>query len=376
MRDADEFQIKVSGTKYVSRFHTPTIIKLVAERDQRKELLAIECDKAYTDFLCRISTHYDTLRWVVSCVAEIDCLLSLGTLSSSPNYVRPGFLPVTEPTTIDVSDSRHPIIESILNDPYIANTCHLSTASLRTLIVSGPNMGGKSSFIKSIALICIMAQIGCFVPCSSARLSLLDGVYVRMGASDAILTRESTFMVELHETSDIIHAATPRSLVILDELGRGTSTFDGLAIAASVLDHFLAQIACCTIFVTHYPSLGDFASREGCEAMHMSYLAQDGGVTFLYTLAHGMATRSYGLNVARLAGLPETILARADAKAKEFEEEMQARKRAALVKKVRRLVAGPAAVVDVRGKDGHRDEHDGDGDDDESIFSLLKQFES
>ncbi|CCX35452.1 DNA mismatch repair protein msh3 [Taphrina deformans PYCC 5710] len=323
--------IKVSGTKFVSRFHTPTIIKLVAERDQRKELLAMECDAAYLDFLTRIATHYETLRWIVSCVAELDCLLSLALLSNSATYVKPTILSATEAscTKLDLVDFRHPIIETILTDGYIPNSCHLSTDGLRTLIVSGPNMGGKSSFIKAIALVTIMAQIGCYVPCSQATLSVLDGVYVRMGASDNILTRESTFMVELHETSDIMATATEQSLVILDELGRGTSTFDGLAIASSVLDHFLHNIKCLMVFVTHYPSIGQFGAQDHCEATHMSYLAQDGGVTFLYKLAAGMATRSYGLNVARLAGLQESIIGRADEQAKIFEDQMQARDRAA-----------------------------------------------
>lgn len=316
----------MSGTKFVSRFHTPQIIKLIAERDQRKELLAIECDQAYKSFLKRISDHYDTLRWIVSSIATLDCLLSLSIVSADESYTKPEFLPASAPTTIRLTDSRHPVIEALLSDTYIPNDCTLRSDTTRAMILSGPNMGGKSSYIKQIALICILAQIGCYVPCGSATMSILDGVYCRMGASDNLLTRESTFMVELHECSDIMAVATPKSLVILDELGRGTSTFDGVAIASSVLDYFLHTLKSLLLFVTHYPNLDHGKEKTTLlKSAHMGHLGDSDSVTFLYKLVDGTATRSYGLNVARLAGLPDSLLLRAEELAKQFERDLRAR---------------------------------------------------
>lgn len=300
---------------------------MVAEREQRKELLAIECDRAYTDFLKRIAGHYDTFRWIVSAVAEVDCLMSLARVSSDPSYSKPTILSSGGPTTINLKESRHPIIERVATDTYIPNDLYLQEDKMRAMILSGPNMGGKSSFIKQVALISIMAQIGCYVPCEHAELTILDGVYCRMGASDDMLSRESTFMVELHECSDIMAQSTNKSLVILDELGRGTSTFDGLAIASAALHHFLHEIRCPFLFVTHYPSLKQHAQDHPglIGAWHMDYLEDQGSVTFLYKLVKGMADRSYGLNVAALAGLAPEIVERADEKAKEFEEDMKTR---------------------------------------------------
>lgn len=300
---------------------------MAAEREQRKELLAIECDKAYADFLKRIASHYDTLRWIVTAVAEVDCLFSLARVSSDSSYTRPIILTTDQPTKISLKGSRHPIIEKLMTDTYVANGLHLQEDGVRAMILSGPNMGGKSSFIKQVALISIMAQIGCYVPCETAELTILDGVYCRMGASDNMLARESTFMVELHECSDIMTRATPKSLVILDELGRGTSTFDGLAIASASLHHFLHNIRPLVLFVTHYPALKQHAQDhpESIGAWHMDYLEDQETVTFLYKLTAGMADRSYGLNVAALAGLVPQILERANDKAKEFEVDRKTR---------------------------------------------------
>lgn len=266
--------------------------------------------------------------------------MSLARASSDSSYTRPTFHPGNHPTSIDFKNSRHPIIEKIITESFIPNDLLLRGDGVRAAICSGPNMGGKSSFIKQVALICIMAQIGCYVPCDSAEMTVLDGIYCRMGASDDMLARESTFMVELHECSDIMAQATPKSLVILDELGRGTSTFDGLAIASASLYHFLHHVRCLTLFVTHYPSIKEHAEEhpELIAAWHMDYLEDQGSVTFLYKLTQGMADRSYGLNVAKLAGLENTIIQRANVKAKEFEEEMEARQLNAALGKLERVI--------------------------------------
>ncbi len=316
--------IKVNGTRLVSRFHTPRVLQLIQEREQRKESLAIECDKAYSDFLKRISEHYDTLRGIVSTISQLDCLLSLAAVSAQTNFAKPEF---TDSQVLEFEEARHPIIERVLIDPFVPNDVSLAVEGVRGIVLTGPNMGGKSSYIRQVALCAIMAQIGCYVPAKSARMGLLDGIFTRMGASDNMANRESTFMVELHECSDIMQTATSKSLVILDELGRGTSTFDGLAISHAVLHYFLTVIKSLTLFVTHYPSLGSFATDfpNNVRNYHMGYLEQDSNIVFLYKLTDGIAHRSYGLNVARLAGLDARIVAEAERKAKEFEEGLEAR---------------------------------------------------
>jgi len=233
---------KISGTKKVSRFHPPEVIKLVRERDQHKESLAAACDTAYQDLLAEISANYPSFRDAILSLATLDCLVSLATIAQQPGYVRPSFTDSTSPSTsIDIIGARHPITEQLLASPYIPNDISLSTSTTRALLITGPNMGGKSSYVRSIALISIMAQIGSYIPAHSANLGILDAVFTRMGAFDNMLAGESTFMVELSETSDILKLATDRSLVILDELGRGTSTHDGVAIASAVLDYLVRE---------------------------------------------------------------------------------------------------------------------------------------
>lgn len=228
-------------------------------------------------------------------MAHIDCLLSLAAIAREPNYVKPVF---SDKAEIQVTEGRHPIIERVSN--YVANDINF-TDTERAMVLTGPNMGGKSSYIRQIGLISIMGQIGSYVPATSARLGILDAVYTRMGASDNMMRGESTFMVELHETSDIMKHATARSLVILDELGRGTSTHDGQAIAYAVLDYFIQQVQSVTLFVTHYPSIGSlekmFPARiRNC---YMSYLEEKDSegipnIVFLYKLVNGLAAESYG----------------------------------------------------------------------------------
>ncbi|KAI8085363.1 muts domain V-domain-containing protein [Thamnidium elegans] len=287
--------IKISRTKAVSRYHTKYIIQQLAEREQHRELLLLAAEKAYKDFMSEISTKYEQFRQVALCLAHIDCLLSLARTASQLNYVKPIF---TDKAEIQVTEGRHPIIERLSN--YVPNDINF-TDTERAMILTGPNMGGKSSYIRQIALISIMGQIGSYVPATSARLGILDAVYTRMGASDNMMRGESTFMVELHETSDIMKQATARSLVILDELGRGTSTHDGQAIAYAVLYYFIEQIQSITLFVTHYPSIGSlenmFPTRiRNC---YMSFLEEEDNegipnIVFLYKLVNGLATESYG----------------------------------------------------------------------------------
>jgi DNA mismatch repair protein MSH3 len=237
------------------------------------------------------------------------------------------------------------MVEQLLATSYIPNSTTLSTADshTRALLITGPNMGGKSSYVRSLAILCIMAQIGAFVPASSASLSLLDSVHVRMGASDNLFNNQSTFQVELSETSEILKSATPRSLVILDELGRGTSTHDGVAIAGSVLDYVVRETKCLCLFITHYQSLATISKgfEHGGELknVHMKFTAEknedaDGEeeITFLYEVGEGVAHRSYGLNVARLARVPKAVLDTAALKSRELEHDVTQKRIAGLSK--------------------------------------------
>ncbi|KAJ6259854.1 hypothetical protein Dda_5496 [Drechslerella dactyloides] len=322
--------VKISGTKRVSRFHTPEVLRLLRERDQRKETLANECDRAFKEFMGQISAQYQQYRDAVQSLATLDCITSLATVAQLPGYVKPA---ITDGVGIRVKQGRHPMVEQLLLDTYVPNDIELGSDERRTLVVTGPNMGGKSSYVRQIALIGIMAQIGSYVPADSAELGLLDAVFTRMGAFDNMMTGESTFMVELSETSDILKQATPRSLVILDELGRGTSTHDGVAIAYSVLDYMVTTIKSMTLFVTHYPILAQMEKAYPGEVVnaHMRFEeATDGSedITFLYQIAEGIAHRSYGLNVAKLANVPPAVLETAAVKSKELEVEIKGRETA------------------------------------------------
>ncbi|KAH0611340.1 uncharacterized protein H6S33_010605 [Morchella sextelata] len=333
---------KLSGTKRVSRFHTPTTMRLLRERDQHKESLTAACNTAYASLLAQIAAHYHPLRDTLTALATLDCLFSLATVAAQPGYCKPTF---TTTPTIDLVDARHPMIEKLLNAPYIPTTTTLSTDATRALIITGPNMGGKSSYLRLLALTTIMAQIGSYVPAAAARLGVVDGVYTRMGARDNMMNAESTFMVELTETAAILRSATSRSLVVLDELGRGTSTCDGVAIAGAVLEYVLGM-GCLCLFATHYAALAGRAGRGvvgGVGARYMKFAEADDGsddITFLYELGEGVASRSYGLNVARLAGLPERCLAVARQKSAMLEAEMKERESMGWAKAVLAAVKG------------------------------------
>ncbi len=340
--------IKISGTKKISRFHTPEVVKLIRERDQSKEALAAACDAAFANLLGEIAAHYQAFRDCVASLATLDCLLSLATVASQPGYVKPEYSSSTELTIVG---GRHPMAEQLLLDSYVPNDTSLSSSATRALLITGPNMGGKSSYVRHVALICIMAQIGSYVPAESAKLGMLDAVYTRMGAFDNMMAGESTFMVELSETSDILKQATPRSLVILDELGRGTSTHDGVAIAQAVLDYVVRDLKCLTLFITHYQTLASVAKafeKEELRNVHMMFEeGKDEEITFLYQVGDGMAHRSYGLNVARLANVPKPVIGTAKVKSAEMEEEEKEKMMRSIGKSLQGIVRGEDVDVEL-----------------------------
>ncbi|SPT18920.1 unnamed protein product [Triticum aestivum] len=338
--------MKVNSTKKTIRYHTPEVLKNLDNLLLAKEELAVICRKTWHKFLMDFGKYYAQFQASVESLAALDCLYSLATLAKQNNYVQPNFVPENEASQIHIKDGRHPVLESLLGDNFVPNDTDLHADGQYCQIVTGPNMGGKSCYIRQVALITIMAQVGSFVPASSAILHVVDGIYTRMGASDSIQQGTSTFYEEMNEASNILQNCSSRSLVIIDELGRGTSTHDGVAIAYATLHYLLKNKKCIVIFVTHYPKILDIQSEfEGSVgAYHVSYLStrkllqisdekmgistetEDlGEITFLYKLVAGASDRSFGLNVALLAQLPLRCIKRASVMAAKLQEEMSKR---------------------------------------------------
>jgi DNA mismatch repair protein MutS len=244
-------------------------------------------------------------------LACLDALSALAEAAVRRRYVKPKMHDGDE---IEIVHGRHPVIEVFIDEPFVPNSVYLNNSTDRLLIITGPNMGGKSTVLRQTALICILAQMGSFVPAESARLPLLDRVWTRVGASDDLARGRSTFMVEMTETAAILHNATPRSLVLLDEIGRGTATFDGLSIAWAVAEYLHDSPEHCakTLFATHYHELTELAERlPGAQNYQITATEREGEVVFLHRLERGRASKSYGIEVARLAGMPPAALARA-----------------------------------------------------------------
>jgi len=262
--------------------------------------------------VCReVSAQTPRIQATARALACIDALAALAEIAVRRNYVRPSMHDGDE---IEIIQGRHSVIEVFNEEPFVPNSVYLNNSTDRFLIITGPNMGGKSTVLRQTAIICILAQMGSFVPAEKARLPLLDRVWTRVGASDDLARGRSTFMTEMIETAAILHSATPRSLVLLDEIGRGTATFDGLSIAWAVAEylHDSAEHAAKTLFATHYHELTELAERlPGAQNYQITATEREGEVVFLHRLERGRASKSYGIEVARLAGMPPAALARA-----------------------------------------------------------------
>jgi DNA mismatch repair protein MutS len=254
------------------------------------------------------------IRAAADAVAELDALQSLAEVARLDGWTRPE---LSEGTGLEIRAGRHPVVERGLQREgadFVANDTQLDPGATRILLLTGPNMSGKSTYLRQVALIVLLAQIGSFVPAASARVGVVDRIFTRVGASDRLAQGQSTFMVEMRETADILAQATPRSLVILDEIGRGTSTFDGLSIAWAVAEHLhdAPGLGARTLFATHYHELADLAlAKPAVGNAHFEVREVDGEAIFLRRLVAGPASRSYGIEVARLAGLPASVIARA-----------------------------------------------------------------
>jgi DNA mismatch repair protein MutS len=292
------------------RFITPEL------KDHEEQVL-----KADERILVREAEIFEALRARVAAQARriqsssralsiLDTLAALAEVSSRHNYVKPR---MTTGDELSFVEGRHPVMERVLVEPFVANDLRMGEDVPRLFILTGPNMGGKSTYLRQTALIVVMAQMGCFVPAREAKLALVDRVFTRVGASDQILRGQSTFMVEMQETAHILRHATRRSLVLLDEIGRGTATFDGLSIAWAVAEH-LARHADGpkTLFATHYHELTDLAADLSTVGnLHVSAREWQDTVVFLRKIEAGGSDRSFGIQVARLAGLPAPVVVRA-----------------------------------------------------------------
>ncbi|MBX3243997.1 MAG: DNA mismatch repair protein MutS [Acidobacteria bacterium] len=259
----------------------------------------------------KVRAETKLLQATARALATLDALAALAETAAVNNYVRPI---LHEGDEIEIKNARHPVVESFIGAAFVPNDIYLNNSTDRLLIVTGANMGGKSTVLRQIALIQIMAQIGSFVPAASARLPIVDRIFTRVGASDDLASGRSTFMVEMTETAAILNAATPRSIVLLDEIGRGTSTFDGLSIAWAVAEylHDSPKHAAKTVFATHYHEMTELAEQlPGAKNFQMTATEKDGDVVFLHKLKKGKASKSYGIAVARLAGLPHDVVERA-----------------------------------------------------------------
>ena len=293
------------------RFTTPEL------RDWEKKVLGAEEritqleTELFTEVCRHIACETKRIQMTARALAALDALASSAETSARQRFVRPL---MHDGDDLEIIQGRHPVIEAFSEDPFVPNSLYLNNSTDRLLIITGPNMGGKSTVLRQTAIMCILAQMGCFVPADRARLPLLDRIWTRVGASDDLTRGRSTFMVEMTETAAILHSATPRSLVLLDEIGRGTATFDGLSIAWAVAEylHDSAEHAAKTLFATHYHELTELAERlPGAQNYQITATEREGEVVFLHRLERGRASKSYGIEVARLAGLPPVVLANA-----------------------------------------------------------------
>jgi DNA mismatch repair protein MutS len=305
------------------RFTTPELKEYEAKiLDAQEKIVEIE-RRLFTELRTAIASEAKRIRQTALALAEVDVLASLAHIAALRNYCRPLLIASTDKESTDgdagdleIVEGRHPVIEQQEmaggSERFVPNDLYLNATTHTILLLTGPNMGGKSTYLRQTALIVILAQMGSFVPARSARLSVVDRVFTRIGASDNLARGRSTFMVEMTETAAILHTATPRSLILLDEVGRGTSTYDGLAIAWAAIEYLHARVRAKTLFATHYFELTELAEQlAGVKNYHVSVKETGGGIVFLRKVEPGAADRSYGIEVAKLAGLPNEVITRA-----------------------------------------------------------------
>ena len=286
-----------------------------------ERVVALEYE-LFTKLREEVSGEAQRIQKTAAAIAEIDALASFAAVAVRNNYCRPD---VDESGVIEIKEGRHPVVERVLKDSlFVPNDTFMGEKEERVAIITGPNMAGKSTYMRQVALIVLMAQMGSFVPAAHARIGVVDRIFTRIGASDDLSAGQSTFMVEMTEVSDILHHATKNSLLILDEIGRGTSTFDGMSIARAVLEYCADKktLGAKTLFATHYHELTELENTlPGTVNYNIAVRTKGEDIIFLRKIVPGGADRSYGIEVAKLAGLPDKVVQRAKAVLKELEEE-------------------------------------------------------
>ena len=263
----------------------------------------------FTELKNIVKDYIPKLQEISKIISEIDVLQSFATVSEENNYTRPI---LEDNRNLKIIDNRHPVVEKVLNTEFVPNDIIMDDDT-NILLITGPNMAGKSTYMRQLAITVIMAQIGCFVPASEARMPIFDAIFTRIGASDDLVSGASTFMVEMNEANNAISNATSNSLILFDELGRGTATFDGMALAQAIIEYIHDSIKCKTLFSTHYHELTDLENNlSNLANIHVSAREEDGNITFLHKIKNGSVDKSYGIHVAKLANLPTSLINRAN----------------------------------------------------------------
>ncbi len=310
-------QTLVNGERFITPELKEYEAKVIGSEEQLKNLEY----SLFQELLEKIRSESGRLISSGHVIALLDFLASLAVAARRHNYAKPVI--DDSSAVIEIIEGRHPVLERFLSEPFIPNNAYIDNESDRLLIITGPNMAGKSTFMRQTALIVLMAQIGSFVPATEARIGVVDRIFTRIGASDFITRGQSTFMVEMIETANILNNASERSLIILDEIGRGTSTFDGISIAWAVAEHIAKAIKTRTLFATHYNELTELSlTLDGVKNYNVSVKEWGDEIIFLRKISPGPADRSYGIQVARLAGLPDEVLGRAKEVLMSFEDEL------------------------------------------------------
>ena len=298
------------------RFITP----LLKEKEAlilgaEEKIVSLEYE-LFIDIRNKIKEYIRDLQDLSLSISELDVLQSLTVVAEENNFVRPK---LNNEHIIDIKDGRHPVVEKVLNDEYSPNDIYLDK-NTTVLLITGPNMAGKSTYERQMAIISILAQMGSFVPCKEANLPIFDKIFTRIGASDDLVSGSSTFMVEMMEANNAISNATENSLILFDELGRGTATYDGMSLAAAIIEYIHDKVHAKTFFSTHYHELTSLSDRLiNLKNVHVSAIEEDGHITFLHKIKDGSVDKSYGIHVAKLAKLPETLINRADEILKTYE---------------------------------------------------------
>ncbi len=301
-------QTIVNGERYI----TPELKEIedkVLGADEKSRALEYELFQQLRQQVCR---HLPGIQKSARAISQADCLESLAQIALQYHYTRPE---ISEEPVLEIREGRHPVLDARMADaPFVPNDCSLDTANNQIALITGPNMAGKSTYIRQVALLVLMAQMGSFIPAQQSTVGLADRIFTRVGAADDLSRGQSTFMVEMVETANILNHATPRSLIILDEIGRGTSTFDGLSLAWAIAEflHDTPSAKARTLFATHYHELTDLAlTKKGIRNYNVMVREQGEQILFLRKILPGVADKSYGIHVARLAGIPRKILSRA-----------------------------------------------------------------